>query len=595
MSRFCGPAKRVGECRSTVRNIDQKDMRERAVKSYWETTLSNRVSRRRALALTGAAAASAAILAACGSDDGGTESGPQTQTEAGSTNKSEGTFTRQEGSPVAGGTYRVALAGSANFNPVTNYTEGASLGGIYVYDRPLSSREDTRRYVLEALASLELADPLKLVMKLKPGMVYQNIAPVNGRAVEASDIVATQEYVKVTPNAFDKTFVNSYLDRAEAIDKETVVYHLKRPAAYLFGGQLLGSGTSQPIVPKETLPTLTEGTQVGSGAFMVDSQRRDVTYTYKQNPTFRGRKDGNPYINGVEITFLADKAAQEAAFYGDKLDYFVPSPAQMRTAKSRLPNAQFFSQAGFNTTNFSLNMWKERALPWQDIRIRQAIWMLTDRNDLLTRGYEGAGELPTGLLPVSLKPYQVDAKDSAQYMKLDIAEAKKLLAAANWDESKEYGIMGRGFGDILESVALVQQANLAKGGVKTTIQPIQGSEFFARLTAKDWDMMFETPPGDDVPGRQIRVQHSDSWSDQYRGFALFDKELDALIEKSESETDYEANRKLVIDVQKLAMSKYTSAVTAVSHYTLFILGPKVQNYELTMVPVAPRHTMWLKT
>ncbi|MGE3984661.1 MAG: ABC transporter substrate-binding protein, partial [Dehalococcoidia bacterium] len=398
--------------------------------------------------MVSAGAASAAILAACGSDDGGTSGGPQTQTEAGSTAKAEGTFSKQEGTPVAGGTYRFPLAGSANFNPFVNYTEGASLGGIFVYDRPLSSREDTRRYVLEAMESIELKDPLTLVMKLRPGLVYQNLAPVNGRAVEASDIVAGQEYNKVTPNAFDKTFVNSYLDRAEAVDKSTVIYHLKRPAAYLFGGQLLGSGTGQPIVPKETLDNLNEGLQVGSGMFMVDQQRRDVVYTYKQNPTYWGRKEKTavPYVNGVEVTFVADKSAQEAGFYGDKFDFFAPSPAQMRTAKTRLPNAQFFSQAGFNTCNFSVNMWKERALPWQDIRVRQALWLLTDTNELLTRGYEGAGELPTGLLPVSLKPYQVDKKDSDAYRKVDVAEAKKLLAAANWNESKEWGIMGRGYG-----------------------------------------------------------------------------------------------------------------------------------------------------
>jgi ABC-type transport system substrate-binding protein len=202
--------------------------------------------------------------------------------------------------------------------------------------------------------------------------------------------------------------------------------------------------------------------------------------------------------------------------------------------------------------------------------------------------------VPPGLLPVTLKAYQVDPKDVEQYVTNDVAKAKQLLSAAGWDESKTYGIGIRASGDILEQVALVEQANLARGGIKTVLQPY-GSAFFARLQARDWDMIFETPPGNDTPGQQLRTQHSESWSDVYRGFALFDKEIDAMIEKSEETIDYEANRKMVIDIQKLCMSKFTASWEVVTHFQLFILGPKVQNYELTYVPNAMRHSMWMKS
>jgi ABC-type transport system substrate-binding protein len=401
------------------------------------------------------------------------------------------------------------------------------------------------------------------------------------------------------PNAFDKTFVNSFLDRAEAVDKQTVIYHLKRPSAYLFGGQLLGSGTGQPFIPRETIgPNLDSAVQVGSGPYTVAEQRRDVSYLYKQSPTYWGRKANPavPYINEIGMLFIVDRAAQEAAFYGGQLDRWIPTPAQMKTAKSRLSKDYFFyERPGFASTNLSFNLQKD-GLPFKDARMREAIWRLTNRNDLLKLGYEGAGEVPTGLVPTTLKPYQVDPKDVEQYVANDVAKAKQLLSAANYD-GKSFTLMTRGSGDILESIALVLQSQLSRGDFKTTIsaQP-GGAEFFARLLDNSWDLMFETPPGNDTPGQQLRTQHSKSWSDVYKGFGigLVNPEVDAMIEKSESEVDYEENRKQVIDIQKKCMSLFCASWEVVTHAELRVFSPRVQNIELTAVRNAMRHQMWVK-
>src|SRR5262249_61321090 len=137
-----------------------------------------------------------------------------------------------------------------------------------------------------------------------------------------------------------KTFVNSFLDRAEATDKQTVVLHLKRPSAYLFGGQLLGSGTGQPIIPKEMLgPNLDTAVNVGSGPFITDNTRVGVQYVYKHTSAYWRRKQipPLPYLSEIESTIILDKSAQEAAFYGGPLDYFGASPPHHATARPTRP------------------------------------------------------------------------------------------------------------------------------------------------------------------------------------------------------------------------------------------------------------------
>src|SRR3954469_18034365 len=164
-------------------------------RSYWENTLGRRiVSRRKAMALAGGTATAAAILAACGGSSSSNNNSKASNSASSSgggagnglpANAKEATYSPSKGTFTPGGTFRQAFnSAGENFNPVTQWTDGTSLGGILVYDRPLTSREDSRRYVLEAMASIETPDPLTVVMKLRPGLLFQNVAPVNGRSVK---------------------------------------------------------------------------------------------------------------------------------------------------------------------------------------------------------------------------------------------------------------------------------------------------------------------------------------------------------------------------------------------------------------------------
>ncbi len=596
--------------------------------NYWDKVTTNRVARRRLLRSGAALSVGAAALAlvGCGDDDddagtgdtggGGTTGGGDTgggDTGGGDTgggdvatglnNPPEGKFSRSTGDPVRGGRYVQVLAQSVNFNVLTNWTSGNNLSGRYIYDAPISSREDARSFILEALESVEQPDTTTLIMKLRPGLVYQDVAPVNGRAVKASDIVAVQNAVIGLEDAFDKTFVNDFLESAEAPDDQTVIYHLKKPAAYLFGMQMLGSGTGQPIVPEETLDNLDNATPVGSGPYQQVSARLNVNYLYEQNPTYWRRSSDVPlpYLGEVETKFIPDRAAVEAAWYGNDIDEWFPEgTTPYETSVGRRSDAQHFEVLGFNNTNFSFNLYEERALPFRDERVRNAIWRVTDKQELLVRGYENGGVVTTGLVPEVLFPvYGVDPAEVAPFVKQDAAEARKLLEAANYDFDQVYGIAMRGAGDILESVAIVEQNNLAKAGMKTELQAFgtAGGSFFERLQRRDWDLMFETPPGNDKPGQMLRVQHKDSWSSIYQGFGLNltgeYPELDEIIERSEETIDLEENIRLVKEAQVLAMSHYSAAYLVVSHFTHLGLSPRVNNYELTQARPERRHVMWV--
>jgi ABC-type transport system substrate-binding protein len=220
--------------------------------SYWSHGLSRRLSRRRALAFTGGLATSAAFLAACGEDDGE----PQTE---GATSPATGTTstTGSTGTAATGPTGSTGTASSGIVTTPADTTAQAKQGGKHVVPRnqdivtfdshflsagSIANAWVANRLVRQKLAVLERApiefegdlaqswefspDGLEVTLKVQPSAKFHDIAPVNGREVEAEDIVKSWErFVEVASvNANYATSVNpnAPILSVSAVDQKTV-------------------------------------------------------------------------------------------------------------------------------------------------------------------------------------------------------------------------------------------------------------------------------------------------------------------------------------------------------------------------------------
>lgn len=574
--------------------------------SYWTELTKNRaLSRRRALAVGAGGLTSVALIACGGGSNGGGSSASGASSKNSVTQNGPAVGSAQPGvysyapqGAVKGGNLATTGAVIPNWNPISNYTTATSAAGANVYDRLLSSELGPERYTLEAAGTLEASDPLKIVIKLKPNMVFQDIAPVSGRPVTAQDVVATQNYIAKAPNSYDKSFQVNFVDSFETPDANTIVIKMKKPDGYLFGSNHLGNGTSQPIIPAETLDKLDTEKWIGSGPYQIlPESELGKRYAYKRFEKFRNAQ--NVFIDTREAIVITDLAATEAALRSDQIHVGSPTyPTADRIAKETAGKFTLSQQNGIIYYSIYMNM--EANQPWQkDVRVRQAMYRFTDRQQINDFATGGQSALIVGTLPKALSEYQVDPKDSDPYYKVDLKESKQLLDAAGFDYNQEYELIPFGGtpGSLNEQTAIVWQNQAKAVGFKMRINSsLPTSELLSKVIAQaKFSLFTSNSPGGNDPAYVLRLYHSDALS-QFNHFGLHDPEIDALIEKAESTFDHQENIKIVKQVQVEILKKYGSVIGVFAPPYRVLYNSKLQNYDIRALPLPKYNTgVWWKT
>lgn len=558
------------------------------------TAIPRYVSRRRVLhgglALM---AGSAAFALACGGDDKQDAKAPSAGAAQGTTAAAASGQT-----PKRGGTLgdMIASDGPPNVNPVTTWGEGQWLSGAYVYDRLVNSRmgKDTaREYILEAAQSVEMPDPLTLTFKLKPGMKFQNRAPVRGRDVSADDVVKSQLYVRDQVAAQDRSFQTASMQSVEAPDAQTVVFKLKAPNAYVFSATQLTYPQSTSIIPKELLDNLDTAWPVGSGPYELTDYNLGVRYAFKRFEGFREAGRGLPYIDQREARLMVDPAAQEASFRSEQMHIWpnIAPPTLADQLKKDLGDKIVMDE--YQTLSpFPIIMNATRP-PFNDVRVREAIYRFLNRQQFLDLLDLGRGVLPPGPLSAGLTDYQLDPKQVDKYWKNDVKAARQLLEAAGFDFNRDYRMLTLNRPKNNQGGEIFAQ-HASQAGMKIRLTaPVTLGDWHSRMDSGDFELGYAAMPGYDSPQKMLRFQHSNSLS-AYKYTGPRDAAIDAMIEKSETTLDKTERIKQVKDIQIALLEKYTPFFLTHNFIAYVARWKYVKDYEVIASSHSmPRTELWM--
>ena len=469
--------------------------------NYWQSMVGQRLSRRRALAVAGGGSA-AAFLAACGggSDSGGGKKEAETAPKDASGLLADRVDTSN--SAVKGGT----LQSLSNFDvtsldPLTTASFTSQVMAGFMYSRILKvvpgfkgpSKRDVEGDYGE---SWEVSpDKLTVTFKTRKNLKWDAREPTSGRAATAEDVVwSWNKYIAGglgRAELANKLNPDAPIDTITAPDAGTLVIKLAAPDSSIIA--MLSSSAHLFILPKEAEDKFdARKDSRGSGPWVLEKYVPSASFTFAKNPNWY--RTDRPFADKYELPIVPEYAQQLAQFRAGNVHFFGVAAGQagiqqqdVLPTKRDLPDLTMMQAEypiGWNNSWFG---YAGGNSPFKDARVRQAISMSYDRDAWIDAIFNTADFKKAGLaveqryhshLPSSLDGWWIDPKDekafgaNSQYLKQNVAEAKKLLAAAGFPsgfETTATYISTPQYGTTFPNQCQVQSNFMNEIGVKTKI------------------------------------------------------------------------------------------------------------------------------
>jgi len=380
--------------------------------------------------------------------------------------------------------------------------------------------------------------------KIRQGVKWQNLPPLNGRELTAADIkYCYEQYAKEGFQAF--TFQE--IEGMETPDKYTLRVHLKTP------NTLFPQNLAEPIAIIFSREVLEEDGDlkkrlIGTGPYILKEHTRKVRIVLQRNPDYWDK--GRPYVDEYVILSTPDAATRLAAFRTGQADFiWVASPSEVEVV--RKTNPQTLVQSYHNTlAPFGLALAQDKP-PFNDVRVRRAISMSIDRQKMVDTVFEGHGILGWGVPYIYYQDSQPTAKDFGPWWQYKPAEAKKLLTEAGHPNGFSTTLFYyEYFPQMTSEVQLVQQELKKNLNIDIKITKLDYTTYYGRYVESKWDGMswgFQSGHAIGLDERTYMYMHSKSTKNFFRVNDPLIDELTSKLRRTPERAEQRAITKKIVD------------------------------------------------
>ncbi|HEY8768315.1 MAG TPA: ABC transporter substrate-binding protein [Dehalococcoidia bacterium] len=530
--------------------------------NYWSRLTNRRISRRTLLgaSATTALGGAAAMIVGCGGSSNSSSSGTATGTRA------------PVGSPVAGGSITEGRAVTVlGIDPHIDLT-GLDID-TQVYPYLYGWIPGLEEPIFNNLAeSVERPDDVTFIFHLRHGVKNApfNFAGANDE-ITSEDVKASFVRRGTSVSAPDKRFPRLIGNTDTAMEAALLTpdpYTFRFSTTEVFVPALREmANPTWAIVSKKVIDAIggRELTQVGYGAgpFMVDTFRGSERIVLKKNPNYFIA--GKPYLDQQTIVVITDNSSLITAFKQGQHDV-------CGALLTKDDNDGFAQDSNFVTARapslFYPVVHMKMVPPFDDIRVREAIDVSIDRDEMLTVIQNGEGEY-NGPIQWPQTKWALPEQQLKDFYKYDPERARAQLTAAGYPngfQTKMKLPKITGISQIADIASLLK-SQWAKVGINVDLEEVElGTYIGSVLLTGNFQMTFFPNLPYDEPDRPLSFYSSKGVTGSGNWNNYSNPDFDKLYNAQSKEPDETKRKQIITDAQNLIIKEHGPQLTLTGGY-----------------------------
>ena len=350
--------------------------------------------------------------------------------------------------PVYGGTLTIAhRTEPATLNPFKepSITTHHVTFPIYEYVLRRDPLDPWNKIVPDLAESWEVSpDGRVYTFRLRKNVQWQD-----GKPFSAEDVAFFLK-TKANPPSTRIALAAYYrsITKVEIVDPYTVRATLERPDSVFL---MHVSESRQPITPAHLMKDangkytdkVLDVRAIGTGPFKLKDWRHGVSVVLEKNPQYRIK--GLPYLDGITYYIIPDRSTQFAAFRSGRVDLTsVGGGTYLTPPELKIVKEQLTGKASIYLVKTALQYavrFNPALKPFDDLRVRRAVHLATNRQAALDLLADGIGVMGGAIYPSPWSMPQsevIKMPGFRQPKDQDVAEAKKLMAEAGYASGTDF-------------------------------------------------------------------------------------------------------------------------------------------------------------
>jgi peptide/nickel transport system substrate-binding protein len=443
---------------------------------------------------------------------------------------------------------------------MTNMMNGQVYEGLIARDKKLG--------LTAALATeWTQVSPLVWRFKLRPGVKFHD-----GSAMTADDVVYSINRAKEptsnisvygnavgVPVAIDPLTVEFRLDKVNPI----FLQHISSPLWIMSKSWSEKNKVTKPLDFKNKEESFASFNQNGTGPFILVNRQPGIRTTYKRNPSWWGKFEGN--VQEIVYLQISNDATRLAALVSGEID-FVLDPAPRDVARLRnTPGVKIIDGPENRIVFIGMDQFRDELLygsvkgknPFKDVRVRKALYHAVDIETMKTKLMNNQSFPTGGVTPSPLGAYndpQIEAR-----LPFDLAKARALMAEAGYADGFEVTLdcpNNRYINDEEICIALAGMWSQLK--VKVRVNAMPRATYFPKVEKHDTSMYMLGWGGAITDAETVITPVLRAYGEKGMGLFNYGRVKNDKFEQLAAASSVEPDVKKREEIVKAALREYTS-------------------------------------